>query len=287
MPDPLWDQIRVAQLTDREIRKVTRDAAAEAARIMRTLEGNEKVGARIRSAQLALAKANAEMWGAIGDATKIGVGDAFDAAAEAQALWDDALFRKAGVSASYWRMSQLATARAGIDAYLARKENGITLSQRVWRNTALSRGYLDRAINNGLLLGKSAAEISKDVVGFINPNVAGGASYAAMRLARTEVNNAYHTQARNQFASTPWVERVKWNLSGSHPRPDQCNEYAEGGDYPGHAGEWLPGNVPDKPHPNCLCYVTPVNMDLDSYVKNFQAGQYDNYIQEQIGCSVA
>lgn len=287
MPDPLRDQIKVMQMTDAEIRRVAREAALEADKVIRSLEGKEGIGARVRSAQLSVAKTNAEMWAAVGDATKIGIGDAFDAAAESQALWDDALFRKAGFSASYWRMSQLATARSGIGAFLARRENGITLSQRVWRDTSLSRGYLDRAINNGLILGKSAREIANDVKGYLNPNVPGGASYAAMRLGRTEVNNAYHTQARNQFKNTPWIERVKWNLSGSHPRPDQCNEYAEGGDVPAHAGEWFPESVPDKPHPNCLCYVTPVTMDLDTYVKNFQDGQYDDYITEQIGCSVA
>ena len=285
---PLFDQIRTTQLTDREIRKVTRDAANEADRIIRSLEGKTGTGARVKSAQVALAKTNAEMWGAVGDATKIGIGDAFDAAATRAALFDEDLFRAAGINASYWRMSQLATARNGIGAYIARAHNKMTLSERVYRNTALSRGYVERALNNGLLLGKSAKEIAKDVVGFINPDVAGGASYAAMRLARTEINNAYHNQSKEHYEKTPWVENVRWNLSGSHPVPDECDEYAEGVFIVGgEPGVFRTQDAPQKPHPNCLCFITPVTMSTDKFIEKFQAGEFDTWINEQMGCSVA
>lgn len=286
IPNPRDSQIHVVRLTDREIRKVTRDAAQEADKIIRSLAGNETVGARVRSAQLSLAKVNAEMWAAVGDATKVGIGDAFDQAAEVQALFDEDLFRATGMSASYWRMSQLAQARAGIDAFIARKENHFTLSQRVYRNTALSRGYVERAINNGLLLNKSVAEIAKDVKGFIDPATPGGASYAAHRLARTEVVGAYHQQARKGYAQTPWVGAVKWNLSGSHPRPDVCNEYAEDSHMPrGEAGVWAKSDVPGKPHPQCLCYITPVTVSDDEFVRRFRNGEYDSYINDQMGCT--
>lgn len=284
--DPRTEQVRVVKLTDTEIRRVAKEASAEADRIIRSLEGKTGVGARVRSAQLALAKANLEMWTAVGDATKIGIGDAFDSAAESQALFDDELFRRTGISSHYWRMSQLATSRAGIDSYIARKGvDGFSLSQRVWRNTAISRGYIEKAINTGLLLGKSVAEIAKDVSGYLNPNVPGGASYASMRLARTEVVNAYHASATAGYQRSPWVERVKWNLSGSHPKPDECNTYAEDEFVPGGgAGIWRVTDVPAKPHPMCLCFITPQVMDLDEFARNFRNGQYDSYIDGQMGC---
>ena len=59
--DHLRRLIRTTQLTDREVRKVMRDAAAEADRIVRSLEGVSGPGARLRSAQAALAKMQIEV----------------------------------------------------------------------------------------------------------------------------------------------------------------------------------------------------------------------------------
>jgi len=179
----------------------------------------------------------------------------------------------------------LAQARAGIDSFIARRENNYTLSQRVYRNRALSQGHVEKAINNGLLLGKSAREMAKDVKRFIDPSTPGGASYAAMRLGRTEIQNAFHFNAVKQYQESPWVERVLWTLSGSHPEPDECNEYAESVHFNGgRAGEFRPDDLPAKPHPQCLCYTDPVAIDLDEYAKRFHAGEYDDYIDKQMGC---
>lgn len=275
--------IDVTILTDAEIRKVARDAAEEADRIIRSLGSDS-----IRSAQVALAKANVEMWAGVKDAVSVGIGDAVDSASEFQALFDERLFNSVNFSHSYWRQSMLAQAREGINSFISRKEGGFTLSERVYRNGAVAKGQIDRIVNNGLLLGKSAAEIARDVRGFIDPSTPGGSSYAAMRLGRTEVNNAFHQTSIRNYQDSPWVEKVLWNLSGSHPRPDLCNEYAESVHHSGkgwEAGEYKPGDVPDKPHPNCLCYIEPVAMSLDAFAKNFKAGKYDSHIYNKMGCS--
>ena len=184
----------------------------------------------------------------------------------------------------------IATAKTGVDSLISRKVNGISLSQKVYNNQALSKGIIDKTINNGLALGMNARDIAKSVVGFIDPQTPGGASYAAMRLGRTEVANAFHTTAVRRYQQTPWINVVKWSLSGSHPAGlvDDCNDYAEGVHFKGgEPGEFLTMEVPGKPHPQCLCYVEPVVIDLDTYVKNFKAGEYDDYINGQLGCSVA
>lgn len=285
MSEALNDIIRTVGLTDREIRRVTRDAAAEADRIVRSYGDDLGRGAKMRQAQVSLAKVQTEMWGAVGDATKVGIGDAVDASALRKAGFDQSLMRSAGLTATHWNQSLLATSRAGIGSFLGRKGNEMSLSQRVYRNRALSRGYVDRALNNGLLLGKSVNEIAGDVKGFISPDTPGGASYAAHRLARTEVVNAYHENSKAMYKETPWIERVKWNLSGSHSKPDICNDYADTVQNRGWgSGEFASHDVPVKPHPNCLCYVTPVSMSLDEYAKNFEDGKYDDYINQQMGC---
>lgn len=285
-PEPLHRTIQSISFTDAEIKRIAQNASAEASKVMSILSEKGTTSAAVRSAQVAMAKVNVELWGNIADATKVGIGDAVWNATEMQALFDEALFKKAGFTSQYWRASMIAQAQEGVNNLVSRKQNGFTLSQKVYRNQALSKGYVDRAINNGLLLGKSAREIAADVIGYIDPKVPGGASSAAMRLARTEVNNAFHTTSRNNYIKTPWVERVKWNLSGSHPKPDDCNKFAEETHHTGWgAGEYRPTEVPDKPHPNCLCFVDPVQIDLDAYIKNFKAGKYDEYIEDQIGCA--
>jgi hypothetical protein len=108
-------------------------------------------------------------------------------------------------------------------------------------------------------------------------------SYAAMRLGRTELNNAFHTTTRNHWAATPFVPYMKWSLSGSHPRPDICNGYAEDTHVRnGEAGVFDANEVPDKPHPQCLCYVSPVTMDDDEFVQQFHAGRFDSWVDQQL-----
>jgi hypothetical protein len=274
--DPLRRQLQVIQWTDAETRRIARLASQEAERIVNSASA-------IRGAQVSLAALNTEMWAGVKDATVGGIGDAVYSATEYQALFDEDLFARAGVGSRYWRAQQLATAQEGVKALVSRKENGITLSQRVWRNSQAAQRGLNDAINVGLALGKSQREIAKDVAKYINPNVPGGSSYAAMRLGRSEVANAYHTTNINKYKQTPWVEKVRWVLSGSHPRPDECNEYAEGGNL--RNGLWSPDQIPAKPHPNCLCYTVPEMPDLEAYAKRFEAGEFDDYIDAQMGCA--
>lgn len=274
-PRPLDDQIRITTWTDSEIRRIARLSSEEAERIVRT-------SSAVRGAQVSLAAANVEMWAGVKGAVQSGIGDGVYAALDTSALFDETLMDRAGVSSRYWRSSQLATAQQGVESLISRKEDGITLSQRVYRNSQVAQRGLNDAINIGLALGKSQREIAQDVRKYINPNVSGGSSYAAMRLGRSEVANAYHTTNIRKYKATPWIEKVRWVLSGSHPRPDECNEYAEGGNLKN--GLWSPDQIPDKPHPNCLCYTTPESMDLETYAKKFENGEFDDYIDEQMGC---
>jgi hypothetical protein len=269
---PLDRQIEAVQFTDTEMRRILKAAADEAAAVTSRMSPTS-----VRSAQIRLANLNAQMWGDIKSATSVGIGDAVYSATEYQALFDEQLFQRAGVNSAFWRASMLATAQQGTESLIARKQNGITLSQRVWRDSERARVGLDNAINSGLLLGKSPAEIAKDVRGFLRPDVPGGASYAAMRLGRSEVLNAYHTTSINNYKKSPWVERVIWNLSGSHPRPDECNDYAD-------QEFFKPSEVPDKPHPNCLCYITPEVVSMSQFKKDYDSGRYDSHIQAEMGC---
>lgn len=281
--DPLLRFLKAQQLTDDEIRRILRDAARESRRII-NVSGN--FSGSVRAAQIELAQEQLKMWRYVGDATKVGIGDAVDASGDAMSLLTEVLMNSVGGSTAYWRHSMLTQARQGIQSLISRKENGISLSERVYKNQALSSGRIDRLVNTGLSLGKSAREIAKDVYTFIDPLTPGGASYAAMRLGRTELNNAFHATSIRLTKDMPWVTGQKWNLSGSHPKPDVCNDYASGTHFRGgDPGVFKAGDVPGKPHPQCLCYLTAVTLSEKEFDKQFHAGKFDDYIERQMGCS--
>jgi hypothetical protein len=282
--DPLRRLVRDVRTTDRDIRRAMRDAAAEADRMVKALEGDERFGARVRQTQARLARLQLDMWQQIERDIRKGIVTTSVSAAEIQALADSPLIMRTGISRTAWAASQIAQSRQGISTYMSRRQFNYTLSQRVYRNTALSRGYVERVINNGLLLGKGPYEIAREVKGFISPDTPGGASYAAMRLGRTEVANAFHQRTRAGYAESPWTPMVKWELSGSHPRADTCNDYAEDSHFPrGEAGVYRSAEVPDKPHPQCLCYLTPIQVGEEEFIREFKAGTYDDYVDGMIG----
>lgn len=277
---PLNEYIKVQRVTDAELQQLWDDVRVESGRIIRSDPDS------IRSMRTKLAAQQVEAWATSDELIRVGIGDATDAAALVQATYDEELFKKAGVSSRYWGMSLMESARAGIDSVISRKENGITLSQRVYRNRVIANGQLNRVINTALALGKSARELAKDVEKFIDPGVPGGVSYAAKRLGRTELQNAFHTTSLRQYKENPFVEGVKWHLSGSHKVPDECNLYATRVNFKGgEPGVFKPDNVPAKPHPQCLCFTTSISMDEDEFVKKLTSGKFDTYFDE-MGCGV-
>jgi hypothetical protein len=142
----------------------------------------------------------------------------------------------------------------------------------VYTTKAWSDKLLVNTINEALANGKTARELAAAVKDLIRPDVRGGVSYAAQRLGRTELNNAFHAAAVTDAAKNPIITGMTWHLSGSHKRPDECNAL-DGQTY-------LPADVPAKPHPQCFCYVTPEVPDRDTFMRNFFAGQYDSFLGE-------
>lgn len=161
--------------------------------------------------------------------------------------------RAAGLIESFRR-----TVHAGLE--LDRVRRAQALSPRVYRNAALSTGAVERMIRAGIIQGLSARELAADVKKYISPGTPGGVSYAAMRLARTELNNAFH-EAQKEIGEAPWIRAVKWNLSATHKSRvrggrDKCDELAEADIYEYGRGRYPSDRVPDKPHPHCLCFIT-------------------------------
>lgn len=139
------------------------------------------------------------------------------------------------------------------------------LSELVYRNAALTSGRIERIIRSAIVRGQSAREMAEQVRSSIDPAVRGGVAHAAMRLGRTELNNAFHERQKLN-ADRDWVTGAKWNLSKSHPKPDACDLLAAHDEGLGR-GVWAKGTIPDKPHPQCMCYVTYELMAPDQVVQ--------------------
>lgn len=159
----------------------------------------------------------------------------------------------------------------GVEAALRRLEGSsyIPLSKQVYKTERLAAGWVDDKINQALVSGWDAKRLAKEIRGSIDPNVRGGVSYAADRLARSEINNAFHASALKRYEESGLVDGVDWNLSSSHPEGDICDQLAQESPY-------APKNVPQKPHPFCYCFLTPHLPDEDEFLDNLFNGKYDD-----------
>ena len=274
--EPLIRYLRVQEAWERDLLYILKRASSDVSKQIRDLAGKEGIGAKVRADQLRLVqrelkKQQASLWRTIGSTVEAGKMEAAAAAVETNFVYTDMLLRSQFTRAEIETMleSAQAQARRGLDHALSRMNglSNIPLSQQVYRTRALSEGMVDRRIMNAIARGASWRELANDVRQFINPNVLGGVSYAAKRLGRTELNNAFHATAVTEAIENPYVTGMQWNLSGSHPKPDECNEYAEQVHYRGgEPGVYKPEQVPAKPHPNCLCFMTPEVVDEDEFV---------------------
>lgn len=277
--DPLRAYLRVQLQADADLKRIFRRAATDARAQIRKLPDN--LGGNVRRAQLQSTIRELEhiqrgVWtdnrgDNVVDITQAASVRARETATEtADALLGAVYADVPDRIARPLRDGSRAAAREGIRADTVRQRRA--LSTRVYRTGQNTMHSVETTIRSGILRNLSAEELSGEVFRYIDPNTPGGASYAALRLARTEINNAYHTR-QIENGQRPEVNAIIWNLSGSHKVPDQCNVYAKHRLY-------KPDAVPDKPHPQCLCYLTYDLVDADDLVAAFERGDFDATLAE-------
>ncbi|MGH3433182.1 MAG: hypothetical protein ACRDQB_10130 [Thermocrispum sp.] len=270
---PLQLYLRGERAAVADIVRALEDAAADAQRRINRLETKAGIGSVVRRSQLRMIKRELqvvqnELWRSVGKAVRNNSPHIAEAAALAEKQIQDVLFRAAGVSpSSALSAAQRHYAQATVQTFLARGENGIGLSERVYRSKALSQGWVDRQVNRIVLQGGSWQDIAKTVRPMIRPDTRGGVSYAAKRLGRTELNNAFHTTNIKLGEESPYVTGMKWNLSGSHPKVDICDHLATTGSQGKPAGVYTTADTPSKPHPQCLCFLTEEVVDEETFLR--------------------
>lgn len=280
---PIKTFTRISKRTDGQVLQLLEEAARDTQKSIAARAGSKKVGSMTRAAQerallVGIHTKMRETWEDVGSLIIFGEREAAQAGVAAA----DYMMGIYGRNHGNARLRGIqAAARAGVDAMISREENMYQLSRRVYKNAPLSYGLVEREIQKGLIRGFSAREMAGSVFSMISPSTPGGASFAAMRLARTEINNAFHFSQIRYTREMPWVEGYKWNLSGSHPENrgyDECEDMADEDHEGKGGGVYAKDDVPGKPHPLCLCYITTVMMSNSNFDKRLKSGAFDNYL---------
>lgn len=139
-------------------------------------------------------------------------------------------------------------------------QSGTTLSRRVWDVRDASLRRLRSTVSSGIAQGRPATAVASDIKGqtlagpqsrympSTGPGIYRTAYKNALRMVRTETNNAY-VDAQLEYSIHKGY-KVLWNLSPGHPDEDECDDLA--------GKEYDPESVPYPNHPNEACYLTTV-----------------------------
>jgi len=176
-------------------------------------------------------------------------------------------------------------------------DGGYRLSDSVWRAQKQTRSQIDAVLRQAIADGTDALEVARILEDHLNPALApvrnvrgrlvrnqprgvvtrapgraGMASFPARRLARTEITRAHAQGTAFAAARTPFAKGLRWNLSGNHPKADECNQRAERDEGLGK-GVYEINDFPRMPaHPMCRCFSTiETEGDVDAVVEGLRA----------------
>lgn len=171
-------------------------------------------------------------------------------------------------------------------------KDGLRLSDRIWRVGERWRNAVTRVVEDGVARGLDPRKLAREVERYLKPGawsahkletrrrlkVPADVSYEAMRLARTEMGNAFHEASILSNRAAPSYLGIYWRLSAEHPAPDVCDDYAT---HDG-TGFWRSGEEPVRPHPQCFCVPVPCHEDPDQFVERLRAWRSDPTSQPDI-----
>lgn len=279
---------RVQKAADRDILAMLRRSLADIRKDIAVAEaragggiGNTVQVEQMRRIQSAMLREQARIFGELQQEIPRRRAEAAARAIDLGVETDSALFRVAGmtsVAPEFRRALTEGLLRTTEVAVTRMTQSQFPLSERIYRTQVWMGQRVQAKINSALARGLTPRQFANEAYDWFSPNTPGGMRYASMRLARTEINNAYHAIAVNAAAEKPWVTGMKWHLSGSHPKADECDELAHEDKFKLGPGVFPPKDVPRKPHPQCLCQVTPVVVDEDEFLDNLVGGRYDDYL---------
>ena len=276
--------MKVQTQTDTHIRTILVGIAEGANEQVIALEKNSTFSAGVRTAQLRLVMQIVKevlndlfngITPVIRDGQKAEALAAVDGLTETDRDYLDKVFANTGSVRDFIDSQKLQAQIQVANAINRVTKSDIPLSKRVYRTQALAKRWVQRDVTIEIAKGSSAKEIAKVVRKHIRPNTPGGVSYAALRLGRTELNNAFHATAISLSQDRPWITGMSWHLSSRHEidpnNIEICEHYA--------SKIFEVSAVPKKPHPQCRCFVAPVIEPIDVFTTNLTAGRYRDWIE--------
>jgi hypothetical protein len=171
----------------------------------------------------------------------------------------------------------------------------MTIGQRIKSLKGATKRTVQNIVALGIKEGKSAKAIAREIDNYIRPTSAsykspfayfrerfaktktaqifgkligkgyikeGSVSYQSFRIARTEINTTARETMNRMYKGVKFVKGFEWHLSGSHPSYDYeeiCEKYAR---------KKFFKEIPDNPHPNCMCYTTTVLVDPKKFLES-------------------
>ena len=180
---------------------------------------------------------------------------------------------RAGIRAMFQNVNQRA-----VTALLSRtRGDGLRLSDRIWRVSRSWQRAASRVIEDMVARGQNSREAARYIDRYLQPQthtvlkaetrrrlgVPKDVSMEAMRLAVTEMNNAFHEGTILAGRATPSYQGIHWRLSHAHVVPDVCDRLAAGSPYP-------KGQEPAKPHPWCRCVAIQVHEDTQAFMQRLR-----------------
>lgn len=184
------------------------------------------------------------------------------------------------------------------DAFLARKVQGLNLSDRVWKYTNQFKGEIELGLDIGLRSGKAAERLQKDLQLFLqHPDMLfrrvrdehgqlvlskraaayhpGRGVYRssyknARRLAATETNIAYRTADFTRWQYLDFVVGIRVVRSNNHPVPDICDDLsAEVGSKAVKGQGCYPKDFKFTGwHPHCRCHAETILKTEDEMMRD-------------------
>lgn len=159
-----------------------------------------------------------------------------------------------------------------LKAFQRRKDNGLTLSAKLWNQSKEYKTEMEHAISSAIEKGTSAVKLSKRLSKYLEdyPSLkkdykekfgkavtCQDCEYRSIRLARSEINMAYRIAEQERWKQFDFVlgYEVKLTQNGRHV-PDICDDLA---------GKYPKDFVFKGWHPNCMCYVVSILKHDDEY----------------------
>jgi len=251
-----------------QVRDVYKRAAEEIRKDITGLTPGVLRTQHLAALQTALDKRAAEMGKEVIAATHQGIVMASAAGSEGVADVSAHMMRDVFSAPQVKRLFAGINERATLAMLARTRADGLKISDRIWRTSERARNSVRIIVEDAVARGQDSRTTARQVQQYLQPGVWTAhkeetrrrlgvhkdISYEAMRLARTEMNNAFHEGMLAANQHSPGYQGIYWRLSAARvmPRPDICDDMAASTLY-GAAGFYPKGQEPVRPHPACLC----------------------------------